>query len=190
MSSCSLSVYQWAGRHQDGWNDRFRWFLEFNRYMKLKINNWYLRTGDLWLVSDVGSCGDGVEEIVGHSLEYSLESQGPQAHEDNPPHGCPGLALRLGGIADTCQSTNVILQYLVISHLGRRYCFQTPGEQHPLSSWDPLELTRNINSANKVLSPSATGRNLKVSELKTPSQVICHSQNIDLPIRALPGTSS
>lgn len=50
---------------------------------------------------DVGGCGDGIKEIVGHGREYSVESQGSQTDEDNPPHGCPRPALSLGGIADT-----------------------------------------------------------------------------------------
>ena len=65
-------------------------------------------TTNLWFVSDVGGCGDGIEEIVGHRLEYSIECQGSQTDEDNPPHGCPGLGLSLGGIADTCQSVNKV----------------------------------------------------------------------------------
>lgn len=60
-----------------------------------------MRTVNLWFMRDVGGCGDGIKEIVGHGREYSVESQGSQTGEDNPPHGCPRPALSLGGIADT-----------------------------------------------------------------------------------------
>ena len=83
--------------------------LEDNLYDQLIINK--IRTRHLWFMCDVGGCGDGIKEIVGHGLEYSMECQGSQTYEDNPPHGCPGLALSLGGIADTWQSTNLVLHY-------------------------------------------------------------------------------
>ena len=71
-----------------------------------------IKTRHLWFMCDVGGCGDGIKEIVRHCLEYSVESQRSQSHEDDPPHGCPGPALSLGGIADTCQEKLVTFESL------------------------------------------------------------------------------
>ena len=54
-----------------------------------------------WFVSDVSGGGDWVVEVLLHGLEYPLEGEGPEANEDDPPHGCSGPTLSLGRITDS-----------------------------------------------------------------------------------------
>ena len=103
-------------------------------------------------MSDVGGCGDGIEEIVRHCLEYSIECQGSQAYEDNPPHGCPGLGLSLGGIADTCQSKNIYFSQSVSPHhreISPRTEVLFPNSRRAAPTFFMTPILGNMNGNNK-----------------------------------------